>query len=251
MVRKCILLLILGFCSELLLAQHYELNKMQVVDLLTGQEVLFELHLMDDIYCVEYSDIYSEGGTSFIFSYGRVCIRGNKYYLMDMQSNMDIVLESNKDKSVFKIQKGFSIMQGYEFVYRGDNKDYEDMLNSFVRPYIKSKKSSDFCKLDNDIVHKCTPLELGVYKNNYISLYLGYDFQYSIKFNVDDFEQMISEGSWCKKGNKLELYDRFADHCFTALIDSCDIKVVDFPNELDSDCRFKKVKGKMLPFIFR
>lgn len=54
-----------------------------------------------------------------------------------------------------------------------------------------------------------------------------------------------------KKRNKLELYDQFADHSFTALIDSCDIKVVDFPNELGSDCRFKKVKSKMLPFIFR
>ena len=250
MVMKFVLFLILLVCSGRVSAQYYELNKIQVVDILTGQEVLFELNLMDDIYCIEYSDIYSEGGTSFIFSYGRVSICGNKYYLMDMQSNMNIVLESNKDKSVFKIQKGFSIMQGHEFVYSGDKKDYEDMLNSFVRPYIKSKKSSDFCKLDNGF-DQCTPLELGVYENNYISLYLGYDFQYSIKFSVYDFEQTISEGSWCKKRNKLELYDQFADHSFTALIDSCDIKVVDFPNELGSDCRFKKVKSKMLPFIFR
>lgn len=49
---KFVLFLILLVCSGRVSAQYYELNKIQVVDILTGQEVLFELNLMDDIYCI-------------------------------------------------------------------------------------------------------------------------------------------------------------------------------------------------------
>lgn len=246
MVKKYILILILFVYSGLLSAQCYLLDTVKVINPIDCREAEFKLNLLDGYFYIVYSDSYIEGMESVVFSYGRFKVRGNKYYLQDTPSNM--VLECNRNNAVFEIEKGFSFMQGHKFTYLGDCDEIEV---SIVSPHIKNNKKSDLYKLKNRSDCMSIPLKLGVYENGAVSLYLEYDFQFSIRLEVQKYEWVISDGFWCKNGNNLELYDRFADHRFTALIDSLGINAIDFPRELGTGYRFRKAEGKMLPFIVR
>lgn len=248
MVKKYILLLIFLVCSDLLSAQCYLLDTVKVIDPIDCREAEIELNLLDSCFYIIYSDSYIEGIESVVFSYGRFKVQGNKYYLLDIPSNMDMILEYNRNNTTFKIEKGFSFMQGHKFTYLGDCDEIEV---SIVSPHIKDNKKSDLYKLKNRSDCMSIPLMLGVYENGAVSLYLEYGFQYSIRLNVQNSEWAISDGFWRKNGSKLELYDRFADYCFTALVDTLGIIAIDFPHELGTDCRFRKTEDKMFPFIIR
>lgn len=247
---KFILITVFLLCIEITYAQYYEMGKRRLLNEKNFTETYCGLYLQEDKYYILLTEGTSELSLNFFVSYGRVHKKGNMYYLKDIPSNAEIILEENKDMSDLIIRKGFSFMQNKHFLYQDDI--VEDELETIidVESECIRKKEWSLHNKKNKISYT-SPLRLGVYENKSITLSLDYDYHYQIHYILGEYSQIISEGKWAKGGNLLKLYDAFLDYSFTALIDSSKITVIDFPNDVYSDYDYLPVEGEMLPFIVR
>lgn len=245
-----ILIIIFIICIESVFAQYYEMGERKVLNTNNAQEVYCELTLQKDKYYILFTIGTSELSSSFFVSYGFVHKIGSVYYLKDIPCSAEIVLEANHDKSEFIIRKGFSFMKNEHFLLRGDIID--DELESVIdieAEYLKKMKR-DLYNMKKKSSNSVS-LRLGVYKNESITLSLDNDFIYKIQYHLGEYSPIISEGKWFKEGNMIKLYDSFLDNSFTALIDSNEIIVIDFPNDAISNYKYSLIESEMLPLLVR
>ena len=247
---KYISIVIFFVYIETAYAQYYEMGKRRLLNTRDFSEAYCELYLQKNKYFILLTEGTSELSSSFFVSYGLVHKKSNVYYLKDIPCNAEIVLEENEDRSDLIIRKGFSFMQNECFLYRGDiiDDDLESIVDIESKYIIKRKW--DLYNKKNKIL-SLFPLRLGVYENKSITISLDSNYLYQIHYNLGEYSQIVSKGKWIKDGNMLKLYDAFLDYSFTALIDSCKITVIDFPNDVYTDYDYIPVEEKMLPFIVK
>lgn len=245
-----ILIALFIICIESVFAQYYEMGERKGVNTSSTMEAYCELTLQKDKYFILFTLGTSELSSSFFVSYGFVHKSGNTYYLQDIPCGAEIVVVANHDKSELIIRKGFSFMKNEHFLLRGDIID--DELESVIdieAEYLR-KKERDLYNMNKKSSHPVS-LRLGVYKNESITLSLDDDLSYRIQYHWNEYSPIISEGKWSKDGNILKLYDSFLDYSFTALIDSDEIIVVDFPNDAYPNCCYSPIENEMLPLMVK
>ncbi len=117
---KYILITVFFICTEIVYAQYYEMGKRRLLNARDFSEVYCALYLQKDKYFILLTEGTSELSSNSFVSYGRVHKKDNMYYLKDIPSNAEIILEANEDLSNLVIRKGFSFMQNECFLYQGD-----------------------------------------------------------------------------------------------------------------------------------
>ncbi len=161
-------------------------------------------------------------------AYGYFSKKGKLYYLKDISSGAELVLEEIKHSNLL-VKKGFCFMENElfhkdEYIYDSD----EGALNFDEDVVMSKNREIDFKENKKP---EPVPLQLGVYRNGDISLFLEVGFHYKILFSSESPLCLLSEGKWEKEGNVLKLYTPSLDYTFLALISSSGkLKMIRFPN---------------------
>ncbi len=179
-------------------------------------------------------------------SYGTFYKRGKFYYLEDISSGAELVLKEVKYSNLL-VKKGFCFMKNEYFFKDEYTYDSDENMIDFEEEAVKrQRRELDLLKnKQTDPV----PLQLGVYKNGTISLFLELDFHYRILFFSESPLCLLSEGKWEKHGNVLHLYDPSLNYTFLAFVDVKGVKMIRFPNCGYPDWMYDLSIG--YPFIMR
>lgn len=230
---KYIFVILFLFCANPLFAQRYVLGESKFLNHWTQEYMDCRLYLLDNKYTMKLSLISDDIVFNMFPFYGYVRKEGNLYYLKDIPTNAEIVLEKDKSGN-FNIKKGFSFMQKKCLTYE-DKADSDDFSWFDIDiEYDKKKKYVQSIR-DKQLPDKLK-FRFGEYMNGNVHVSLEENGSYTIAYRFQEYLIVISEGKWSTKNGILKLRDPFLNFSFTML--TCvDRKLIaiDFPNELNKE----------------
>lgn len=230
---KYIFVILFMFCTNPLFAQRYVLGESKFLNHWTQEYMDCRLYLLDNKYTMKLSLISDDIVFNMFPFYGYVRKEGNLYYLKDIPTNAEIVLE--KDKSAnFNIKKGFSFMQKKCLTYE-DKADSDD-FSWFDIDVENDKKKKDVQSVRDKQLPDKLKFRFGEYMNGNVHVSLEENGSYTIAYRFQEYLIVISEGKWSTRNGILKLRDPFLNYSFTMLT-SVDKKLIaiDFPNELNEE----------------
>ena len=182
---RCKFIVLFLICSGSLFSQTYSLGNQSKWNQLSNVLVSCDLNLLkDNRYYILLSVGTSELVQNIFPSYGFFHKEGNMYYLQDIPSGANIVLEEINHSNLI-VRKGFSFMENELFFYENDADDSFSYLLDFkdrcesVRTYSLESKDKKNIEIQ--------PLPLGTYRNGFVSLFLDLDFCYKIYYLLDGY----------------------------------------------------------------
>lgn len=238
---KYIYIILFMFFIGSLFAQQYVLGKGKVLNYWTQEYIDCQLYLLDNKYTMKLSLISDDIVFNMFPLYGYVRKEGNLYYLKDIPTNAEIVLE--KDKSAnFNIKKGFSFMQNEYFIYEGKADSDDFSWFDIDVEYAKKKKEVQSIR-DKPLPDKLK-FGFGEYMNGNVRVFLEENGSYTIAYKFQEYLFVISEGRWSTRNGILELRDSFLNYSFTMLISvDRELIAIDFPDELNEERIYSFVEG--------
>ena len=244
---RCKFIVLFLICSGSLFSQTYSLGNQSKWNQLSNVLVSCDLNLLkDNRYYILLSVGTSELVQNIFPSYGFFHKEGNMYYLQDIPSGANIVLEEINHSNLI-VRKGFSFMENELFFYENDADDSFSYLLDFkdrcesVRTYSLESKDKKNIEIQ--------PLALGTYRNGFVSLFLDLDFCYKIYYLLDGYSCLLSEGKWSKENNELFFYDPVLEYSFKGFVQSDGLRMTRFPNELNLKWDYHLVSDEAYPFI--
>ena len=244
---RCKFIVLFLICSGSLFSQTYSLGNQSKWNQLSNVLVSCDLNLLkDNRYYILLSVGTSELVQNIFPSYGFFHKEGNMYYLQDIPSGANIVLEEINHSNLI-VRKGFSFMENELFFYENDADDSFSYLLDFkdrcesVRTYSLESKDKKILKFN--LCHQ-GHIEMDLYL--YFQIWI---FCYKIYYLLDGYSCLLSEGKWSKENNELFLYDPVLEYSFKGLFNLMALRMTRFPNELNLKWDYHLVSDEAYPFI--
>lgn len=196
--------------------------------------VSVSLNLLDDnLYYLDFSVRKDDTVNAIILSYGDVNKVGSFYYLTDITSGFQIVLEKKSDEQFF-VKQGFYFLKGQILEERG--KVYPVVMEpeQFVKGRDGLKKRMKNYRDDKE--RGMSYFQPRVYSGECgFNVSFNEDYQYDIFVEPSLGEYfVISTGSWKRKGNNLILNDLDLNFSFVIWLKDRKLYRVRFPS---GDCQ--------------
>ena len=228
---KNIFVILFIFCTNSLFAQRYKLSEGKGLNYNGLDYIDCWLCLSENKYIMELSRVAGDIVFTTFPSYGYVRKEGNLYYLKDIPTNTEIVLEKDKFANL-NIKKGFSFMQKKSFTYEDEAEHDDFSLFDIDVKYAQKKKAVQSIK-EKQIPDKLK-FKFGEYVNRYVHVFIEENASYTIAYKYFEYLIVISEGKWSTKDGILKLRDSFLDYSFTMLPgEDGKLIAIDFPNDVN------------------
>lgn len=240
MIRiKAFLILLFIDLSIVANAQVYVLSSKPVMKQIGSctidlSKVNISLNLLDDnLYYLDFSVRKDDTINAIILSYGDVNKVGDFYYLTDITSGFQIILEKKADERFF-VKQGFYFLKGQILEERG--KVYPVVMEpeQFVKGRDELKKRMTNYRDDKE--RGMSYFQPRVYSGECgFNVSFNEDYQYEIFVEPSLGECfVISTGSWKRKGNDLILSDLYLNFSFVIWLKDRKLYRVRFPS---GDCQ--------------
>jgi hypothetical protein len=167
--------------------------------------------LKNGSYYLELSEqVSSDIIESLVLSYGKFSLTRNDITLIDKVHNYKMRLIVDNKTLIVKQAFGFIINK--RFVY------YNSITNSepkFLSSNIDALMLQEERKNYKNVNKTFFPLYFGIYENEQgFKLYILQNNKYKLEFK----DIILSEGTWLRRGNEIELKDLYLKHSFYILI---------------------------------
>lgn len=197
-------------------------------------KVNISLNLIDsNLYYLDFSVRKDDTENAIILSYGDVSKVGSLYYLTDITSGFQIVLEKKSDERFF-VKQGFYFLKGQIFEERGKVYTVVMELEQFVKGRDGLKKRMKNYRDDKE-------RGMSYFQPRIYSGECGFNVSFNEDYQYDIFVEpslgeyfVISTGSWKRKGNNLILNDLDLNFSFVIWLKDRKLYRVRFPG---GDCQ--------------